>query len=1343
MATGNTIGKLQYAPAPQGNVAAGSANPPKKKSWWSSYGDWVHTGLDVLGAVPIVGVVADGANAAIYTAEGDYGNAALSAASAAANFVPGGGAAFKAGKLAAKTGKALEAAKAGKAVAKEGAELTEKAIVKSEKAALKAEGKVAKEETGLVLQAKKAGSEKGGSNKGKGGKKQTESCKNGLLIGNPVNPLLGIKVLAGDDDLDFAFPAAVPLNWQRYYYSDELANGWLGQGWFLPFSPEVRETDDVLRYIDEQGREIDFPRIAPGLPARLHRYEQLTLSQPKQGLYRLTTSDEQRHWLFSQEVETGRFLMTAMEDAHGNQLTIHYDSNNLPAEIIDSAGRRFLIQFAELRLSDGENVRRIVAVSCRHPSEPELPEMLCRYDYSEEGDLIAVRNGKDEVVRDFRYRNHIMVAHRLAGEMACFYHYDRHDVHGKVLAHRNSLGQTWQFDYQPNATLVTDVLGRKTRYEFDDNHELTALVNTQGGITRIKRNARGQAIAVTDPAGRITRYRYDERGNCTAVISPDGGMTRIDFHPHWNRPVRITDMLGASREFTWDVAGNLIREMDELGRITEYNHDDAGNLVRIRDAASSIQTLTWNAAGFLLSHTDCSGRTTQYSYDKYGWLKSRTDAAGNITTWQHNADGLPVKVSHADGGTEIYDYDRYRRLVSFTSAEGQRTHWELGGDGLPEARIDALGHRITYQYDEARRLTGLVNENGVRYEMAWDALDNLIRECGFDGCQTEYEYDASGWPVARKEYGNTGKESVIQTRWQRDAAGRLLEKLVAQGSKRQWQRTRYRYDANGRLITGINSGGRVELEWDAAGQLLREQTLTRGKSVILQHQYDELGNRTVTTLPDGREIRHFYYGSGHRIQVNWGRRVISESGRDALHREVRRTQGILTSEYVHDEAGRLISQRASYKNQLVVGREYAWRRDGQLKQMTDSHSGAHRYGYDALGRLTQAEGERFAFDPAHNLLEQEKAPPLRDNRLRVLGDCRWNYDAHGNVTEKRAGRHTAQRFHWNAEHQLEAAVTRRNGTEQRTRYGYDAFGRRSWKQDAFGVTHFIWDGNRLLSEERGNQQHIWIYEDEGFVPLAQISTRRGESEHDAQVYWYHTDQAGLPRELTGVTGEVAWRADYRAWGRTVRVEAGREDAGPVHQPLRFQGQYYDAETGLHYNRFRYYDPDAGRFISQDPIGLAGGLNLYQYAPNPLTWIDPWGLSKCGIEGRYKEIDKTDLPAWIKDSFKNGEYKTVMTTKEVTLYRVFGGNAKIDGSFVSTSPALNKIQAKIDSALLPEWKNTRYFEATIKVPKGTVLQVGKVEKQTMMSGAVLKGGADQILLPQGYPMSWISDVRFLQ
>nr|EGT4340599.1 hypothetical protein [Cronobacter muytjensii] len=163
------------------------------------------------------------------------------------------------------------------------------------------------------------------------------------------------------------------------------------------------------------------------------------------------------------------------------------------------------------------------------------------------------------------------------------------------------------------------------------------------------------------------------------------------------------------------------------------------------------------------------------------------------------------------------------------------------------------------------------------------------------------------------------------------------------------------------------------------------------------------------------------------------------------------------------------------------------------------------------------------------------AAPLHDNRLRVYEDKRWEYDNFGNVTTKLTARHTQQQFRWNAEHQLAEAVTVRNGAEQRTTYGYDAFGRRSWKQDAFGVTTFVWDGNCLLSETRGGRSHLWIYEDDSFAPLAQISLRKGDTEHDAEVYWYHNDVSGMPRELTGAGGEIAWRAEYRAWGNTLRV----------------------------------------------------------------------------------------------------------------------------------------------------------------------------------------------------------------
>ena len=233
------------------------------------------------------------------------------------------------------------------------------------------------------------------------------------------------------------------------------------------------------------------------------------------------------------------------------------------------------------------------------------------------------------------------------------------------------------------------------------------------------------------------------------------------------------------------------------------------------------------------------------------------------------------------------------------------------------------------------------------------------------------------------------------------------------------------------------------------------------------------------------------------------------------------------------------------------------------------------------------------------------------------------------MTRKQSGRHTDQQFIWNAEHQLIESLSTRNETEQRTTYGYDAFGRRSWKRDVFGITRFIWEGNRLLSEERGSRQHIWIYEDESFAPLAQISLQQGETEHDAQVNWYHNDVSGLPRELTGTDGSVVWRAVYRAWGSTLRTEqAAGENTEPVYQSLRYQGQYFDAETGLHYNRFRYYDPDAARFVSQDPIGLAGGVNLYQYAPNLLSWVDPLGLArKCGHAEHASELDYTKTNEW--------------------------------------------------------------------------------------------------------------------
>jgi RHS repeat-associated protein len=168
---------------------------------------------------------------------------------------------------------------------------------------------------------------------------------------------------------------------------------------------------------------------------------------------------------------------------------------------------------------------------------------------------------------------------------------------------------------------------------------------------------------------------------------------------------------------------------------------------------------------------------------------------------------------------------------------------------------------------------------------------------------------------------------------------------------------------------------------------------------------------------------------------------------------------------------------------------------------------------------------------------------------------------------------------------------------------------------------FVWDGLRLLQEiaepEHGPvETRTWVYDPAdpaGYVPLACCDRRHGADPgappSPAEVHYVHTDALGTPLELTDATGKIAWSACYGAWGRRLGAAAvapALHATLPTDCHLRFPGQYADAETGLHYNTFRYYDPDTGRFVSPDPIGLAGGFNLYRYAPNPTGWSDPWG-----------------------------------------------------------------------------------------------------------------------------------------
>ena len=606
-------------------------------------------------------------------------------------------------------------------------------------------------------------------------------------------------------------------------------------------------------------------------------------------------------------------------------------------------------------------------------------------------------------------------------------------------------------------------------------------------------------------------------------------------------------------------------------------------------------------------------------------------------------------------------------------------------DGLPLKRTNALGHTFAYAYDKARRLTVLTNENGETYRLDYDQTDNLIQETGWDGKITAYGYDAAGQLVQQTEYGQSNHEGRLKERpetwhihrFKRNILGQLIEKQSRKVSGRNGQskdegisRTRFEYDpVTGNLTKARNQHSSVELAYDELDRLIGETTVHNGQSATVGYQYDPLGNRIRTILPDGRHIDYLYYGSGHLHQISLDGKVITDIERDKLHREIQRTQGSISSLYDYDPMGRLKSQRTVWngtqtprgkQNPLAggaVNRRYAYDKAGNLIQSADQRSGVLNYVYDKIGRIQEARNsqtgrsETFAFDPAHNILDiptstpspvgegwgegkttapisddpktqgRLKSPanpnPVSGNRLKEYNGIEYTYDALGNLIYRQLPDGENQYYQYDLENQLvRAEIKKPAGNTEIWTYAYDPFGRRlskerqdklAWTSTEPKRTHFVWDGSRLLQEYTYKGSYTYIYTDQdSYEPLAQIF----DNAKDGKQYlaYFHTDQVGIPREMTDIHGNLLWYGEYTAWGRLKKDERVYRNA---HQPFRLQNQYFDEETGLHYNFFRYYEPDTGRFINQDPIGLFGGDNLYSFGNQVLDFIDPLGLKIYG------------------------------------------------------------------------------------------------------------------------------------
>ncbi|WP_338849534.1 RHS repeat-associated core domain-containing protein [Massilia sp. W12] len=1090
---------------------------------------------------------------------------------------------------------------------------------------------------GKALKKRSKGAQDNGPNSnkdaqvGQGPKAQATGCA--CAIGKPVIIATGEKMLA---DTDFSLPGMIDLSWRRHYRSGNTRMSWFGQGWSHPLAQMLQLGAQGILLHDANGRSVNLPMIAVGAE-HFDAYEGFTLYHPEAHAWHIIGKDGLCRTWRRARADCWLLPLAAITNRNGQRISLHY--GDAPADsfapyrphaLSDSAGRILSLQWN----AGGQLLQ--VGLQAHGGVWP-----LARYAYDEQGCLLQAESGREEdgshAIRHYHWRQGMLIGYTRADGSRFAAEYDQLSPQGRVLRSwhvESGAGLRFSYDPQRRCNTVTDALGRSTRYEYDEREDIIATTGPDGVRLATPFDPSGRPSQESDALGRSTHFQFDARGNLTAITDPAGAKTTIAYNV-LDLPIKLTDALQQVTQQEYDARGNLLTRIDAAGQQTRFRYDERGLLREIEDARGGLKRLQWDGHANLQEYRDCSQRSTRMTYDALGRLLTQSDALGQTTRYVWDANSRLRQVQEADGSVQHYAWDAEGRLVRHTDALGHSTCYAYDGLGRLLQKTDANGHSLRYAYDAVGRLITLTNENREETHFRYDLQDNLIEEIGFDGRLQRYHYNAAGELTHLLEVGGSDYGPGKVTRFTRDALGRLLEKVCDAAPH---EITRYRYDKLGQLLGADNAHAKLSFAYTALGQLREEiQHLHGGAPLKLAHEYDVLGNRSLTKLPDGRIINRLFYGSGHLHQINLmqpdgAMQIIADIERDALHREIQRSQGALHSAYDYDPMGRLLRQRAQQtlanrELSVAIARDYRYDAAGNLLQKhanigaTPHFNGrqeTQHYVYDPAGRILQAQHqrgasqiqERFIYDPAGNL--DEFSFGLPGNRLTRWRDLEYRYDSHGNVRQRTRGADERAEFAWDSSHQLRKATVTRQGVTQETEYEYDALGRRTRKRDAFGVTEYLWDGDLLLHSQRGAKQALYFYEADSFVPLA--------TQQDGAMYWYHCDQIGTPQELTDAQGRVVWAAQYKVWGEAEMLQTGTgsawqygEPLPQVEQPFRFQGQQYDAETGLHYNRFRYYDPAIGRFISQDPIGLLGGSNLFAYADNPIDWIDPLGLAKkhCG------------------------------------------------------------------------------------------------------------------------------------
>jgi RHS repeat-associated protein len=794
------------------------------------------------------------------------------------------------------------------------------------------------------------------------------------------------------------------------------------------------------------------------------------------------------------------------------------------------------------------------------------------YAYNDANEISSVTDPNGATITNtYTVRGELAAVTDQLGHKTSFSYDDAGRLAAKVMPRGNESGATpsdytWTYGYDGNGnrTTITDPLGHETTYGYDAINRLTS---------------------VTDPLTHATTYAYDANGNLTSTTDPlSHSVSRV--YNDLNRLTSITDGRSKTTTLAYDANGNLTSQADPLGNETTFGYDDASRLTSSVDPRGNV------------SGCGCASTyTTSYAYDEAGNRTTITDPLSHVTSFVYDRDSRLHSTTDPLSHSVSYGYDAAGRLQSVTAPDSSTTTYGYNDVGDLTSRTDANLHTTSYAYDTAHRLTSVTNPLGKVWSFVYDADNELTsREDAIANAAsnpslgtTTYSYDHAG-----RETGIDYSDSTPDVAYGYDNANRLTSMTDGAGTKS------YGYD-NANRTTSIGRGSAsFSYAYDAADNLTsvtdpdstsisygydnseRLSSITNGSNTT-SYGYDKAGNLTSKTLPNGIVESRSYDAADQLSQIAAANGTTHMTGFQVTRNaagdptQVSKLGGAVEN-YTYDNFGRLTSVCSQSSCPNSSDPKISWTYDSIGRRQTETRpSGTLTYSYNAADEITStSDGSTtttYSFDA--------------DGRETAKGSSSFAYDMADDLTSATVGSTT-------------------------TTYSYDGAGNRLSASDGTNTTNYLWDDNtvsgmaQLARESNGSGSLIRRY----------LSDQDGLStlQNGTGSFSYLRDQQGSVAQLTDSSANSEWEYGYEPFGAT--KSATKVDPSAPDNPLQFDSQYLDTDSGLYDLRARQYDPTAGAFLATDPLAPAltdPYVSAYAYAGNqPTTFDDPTGMRGCGI-----------------------------------------------------------------------------------------------------------------------------------